>query len=85
MPRFRKKPIVIDAEQFLLDQPLPFRAEGVCCSSGNHGWYIQTPEGPSHISEGDWIIRGVKGEFYPCKPAVFAATYEPVFEEERRD
>jgi hypothetical protein len=37
-----------------------------------------TLEGPLHVSPGDWIIRGVKGEFYPCKPDVFAATYEEV-------
>lgn len=36
-----------------------------------------------HVAtEGDWIIRGVAGEFYPCKPEIFLATYEPVFEEE---
>ena len=38
---------------------------------------INTLEGKMWASEGDWIIRGVKGEFYPCKPDIFAATYEP--------
>lgn len=38
---------------------------------------IATPEGPMHASPGDWIIRGVKGELYACKPDVFALTYEP--------
>jgi hypothetical protein len=39
---------------------------------------ISTLEGDLRASPGDWIIRGVKGEFYPCKPDIFAATYEPV-------
>jgi hypothetical protein len=39
-------------------------------------WDIQTLEGSHVVSPGDWIIKGVKGEFYPCKPDVFAATYE---------
>jgi hypothetical protein len=43
----------------------------------NHGW-IDTLEGGHIVCVGDWIITGVKGEFYPCKPDIFAATYEPV-------
>ena len=39
--------------------------------------WIETLEGGHVASPGDWIIRGVKGEFYPCKPDIFAATYEP--------
>jgi hypothetical protein len=39
---------------------------------------IDTLEGTMHASVGDWIIRGVQGEFYPCKPDIFAATYETV-------
>lgn len=42
------------------------------------GLKIFTLEGPLLASVGDWIIRGVKGEFYPCKPDIFEATYEPV-------
>lgn len=38
---------------------------------------IETLEGTMRVSVGDWIIRGVQGEFYPCKPDIFAATYEP--------
>lgn len=75
--KFRKKPVVIEAERFVSGStsPLPFRDKGVCCL-GPEGWYIQTLEGPLHISDGDWIICGVKGEFYPCKPDIFDATYE---------
>ena len=53
----------------------------------NQGWskypaknlgYINTLEGGHIVTPGDWIICGVKGEFYPCKPDIFAVTYEPV-------
>jgi len=73
--KFRKKPVVIEAEQFLKSMPLPFSREGVCCY--DDGWFIHTLEGRLHISEGDWIIKGVQGEFYPCKPDIFEQTYEP--------
>lgn len=42
------------------------------------GYYISTLEGGHEVTPGDWIITGVKGEQYPCKPDIFAATYEPV-------
>lgn len=45
------------------------------CHDG--GIDIKTLEGTMHASPGDWIIRGVKGELYPCKPDIFEATYEP--------
>jgi len=78
MPKFRKKPVVIEAEQFKeKDLPLPFANQGVC-ELGPDGWYVRTLEGPLHVSENDWIIKGVKGEFYPCKPDIFASTYEEV-------
>jgi len=78
--KFRKKPVIIEAEQFRPDSsPLPFRDERVCCL-GSDGWYIETLEGPLHISDLDWIIKGVKGEFYPCKPDIFEQTYELVKE-----
>lgn len=41
---------------------------------------VQTLEGTMAASPGDWIIRGVKGEFYPCKPDIFESTYEPIAE-----
>jgi hypothetical protein len=79
MPKFRKRPVVIEAEQFFIQKPLPFQVPyGVCHLSDEEGWHVHTPEGILHISEGDWIIRGVKGEFYPCKPDIFEATYEPI-------
>lgn len=80
--KYRKKPVVIEAEQFLEGaEPLPFQREKVCCL-GPAGWYVTTLEGPLHISDRDWIIRGVKGEFYPCKPDIFEATYDAVEDQE---
>lgn len=75
--KFRKKPVVIEAQQFKPGVlPLPFTPEPVCCLN-NGRWYIETLEGEMNLTEGDWVIRGVKGEFYPCKPDIFEATYEP--------
>jgi hypothetical protein len=62
MAKFRKKPVVIEAEQ------TPTRRE------------IHTLEGVMVANPGDWIITGIKGERYPCKPEIFAATYEPADE-----
>lgn len=45
-------------------------------SNGDSELYIQTLEGVMTAADGDWIIKGVKGEFYPCKPDIFSATYE---------
>ena len=57
------------------------RGTDVCGHCGktmhDHGW-IDTFEGGHIVCPGDWIITGIKGERYPCKPDIFAATYEPV-------
>lgn len=77
--RFRKKPVVIEAEQFLPDTlPLPFSGRGdpMCFVDGV--WTITTMEGPLHVSNGDWIIKGVKGEWYPIKDDIFKETYDQV-------
>lgn len=90
--RWRKKPVVIEAFQLtrerieaeLFDKvSLPW---GVKCSSASYHpidrtirvvrYFIKTLEGSMEAKEGDWIIRGVAGEIYPCKPDIFAATYE---------
>ena len=76
--KFRKKPIVIDAEQFWPDkEPWP---EGVRPFVGTGEaplqYFIETLEGPYQVTPGDWIITGIKGERYPCKPDIFDATYE---------
>ena len=71
MAKYRKRPVVIEAVQW---QP-GSRVPGVVNDAS--GPHVQTLEGPLHVSPGDWIITGVKGEQYPCKPDIFEATYEP--------
>jgi hypothetical protein len=82
MAKFRKKPVVIEAEQFHDDSgnraPLPFADRGACNFDGGE-WYVVTAHGQrTRIVDGDWIIPEPDGRgFYPCKPDIFAATYEP--------
>ena len=79
--KFRKKPVVIEAEQFLPDtSPLPFSGKGDPMEFDGGQWIIRTLEGPHHVSNGDWVMRGIKGEFYACKPDIFTASYERVAE-----
>ena len=79
---FRKKPVVIEARQW----------NGENYATELEGWLtqdhvalgynrgskivIETLEGPITADKGDWIIKGIKNEFYPCKPDIFEATYE---------
>jgi hypothetical protein len=53
-------------------------ASGVSIDPATGFMMIATLEGVMQAKPGDWIIRGVQGEFYPCRPDIFAATYEPV-------
>lgn len=91
--KYRKKPIAIEAFQFdgdlmdasgeyyvpdwavkaFIDGTLYFEAENL---------YIKTPEGIHHASAGDYIIQGIHGEIYPCKPDIFEKTYERIDEHE---
>lgn len=84
MAKFRKKPVVIEALLWTggnLDDVMAF-----CCgdatyeqmASGSAAVIIKTLEGQHVASVGDWIIRGINGEFYPCKPDIFEKTYEAV-------
>ena len=77
MSQFRKKPVVIDAAQWFAKGHLPVWAQLSAVEHADHV-DIETIEGPMRASAGDWIIRGIKGEIYACKPDIFAATYEPV-------
>jgi hypothetical protein len=76
--RYRKKPVVIDAFRWGVSEPTDWfraaqeRGEIV----GFDPLVIKTLEGEMTARGGDWIIRGVKGEIYPCKPDIFLATYE---------
>lgn len=77
--KFRKKPVVIEAEQFLPDDDIFPESLGVYQDqSSETGYSIDTLEGKHEVTPGDWIITGVKGEKYPCKPDIFAMTYESV-------
>jgi len=79
MRQYRKKPVVIDAVQYLgtnFDEIEAFVGGDAEFRDGK--LLVATLEGPLHASPNDWIIKGVMGEFYPCKPDVFAATYEAV-------
>lgn len=84
MAKYRKKPVVIEAMQFTggaasADEIRSFAGNSFVCWHFNHDSIaINTLEGTMHTSVGDWVIKGVKGEFYPCKPDIFAATYEAV-------
>lgn len=86
--RFRKKPVEIEAAQ-LTDEVADELAEwcggsvwvdGMLYPESIRRKHIQIPtlEGSMEASPGDWIIRGVAGEFYPCKPDIFERTYEAV-------
>jgi hypothetical protein len=77
MPRFMKKPVVIDAVQWLGSNTDDMSAHFGTPIWGGRELLIQTLEGEMRASIGDWIIKGVKGEFYPCKPDIFEATYAP--------
>jgi len=101
--KFRKKPVVIEAELFNPDakdfhdvDPLPKGVRGTSyaevaamlstsgCSKEPPYWQwsvmgvVETKEGKNVASPGDWIITGVQGEKYPCKPDIFEQTYEKV-------
>lgn len=87
MPKFRKKPVVIEARLFdqvlIIDQErladwCNGKLRGITLEPEQRVIQIQTLEGEIEASYGDWIIRGVKGEFYPCKPDIFELTYEEV-------
>ena len=77
MALFRKRPVVIEARRYTRNG---LEADEVAQWCGgmqtDDGCIIHTLEGDHLAQYGDWIIKGVKGEFYPCKPDIFAATYE---------
>lgn len=96
--KFRKKPVVIEAVQYGLqeyaDNPLEFKEvpewlekaveDGIIVPEfrSEDYWYlvIKTLEGNMDVTPGDWVVRGVGGEIYPCKSDIFEITYEKVEE-----
>ena len=90
--KYRKKPVVIEAIQWdglNLEEVKHFAGKSVQYNIVDTAWRvgkaapvvnmkINTLEGEMQVSKGDYIIKGVQGEFYPCKPDIFEATYESV-------
>lgn len=81
--KFRKKPVVVEAVEWTAEMdlhPEHWVLFGVINAGGTVSprSVIRTLEGDMDVNVGDWIITGVKGERYPCKPDIFAQTYEPV-------
>ena len=86
MAQYRKKPVVIEAEHFddsymSADLISNWSNKQVWKNTSGYGEYlgslsINTLEGIMTASAGDYIIKGIKGEYYPCKPDIFEATYE---------
>jgi hypothetical protein len=88
MPKFRKKPVVIeamratgepDSNRAIIDWTRGSETPAYMDTHPDRGscLSINTLEGAHWVASGDWVIKGVKGEFYPCKPDIFEATYEP--------
>ena len=86
MAKFRKRPVVVEAMRFTDET----REDVIAWCGARHtiidddgalhetaNLFIRTLEGEMMAEPGDWVIKGVAGEFYPCKPHIFAATYEP--------
>ena len=84
--KFRKKPVEVEAIQVEagyrnLKQIFSFCGEGNICPIERRPDYvlkIKTLEGEMAVNYGDWIIKGVKGEFYPCRSDIFDLTYEAI-------
>ena len=79
--KYRKKPVIVEAIQWdgMNLHPIEDDFVGrVLAVTTRDELIIETLEGAMKAAVGDWIIRGVRGEFYPCKPDVFAQTYEKV-------
>lgn len=94
MAKYRKRPVVIDAVQFTGQnqrEVLKFMYPNLSKTALNGAQkmnlrvVIDTKEGSMTASPGDWIIRGVHGELYPCKPAIFAETYDEYHPEQQPD
>jgi len=86
LARWRKKPVVIEAHQWKPEERPSLMPSWLWDAMAAHpelfdavsgAVTIRTLEGDMTAQAGDWIIRGVKGELYPCKPDIFEATYEP--------
>ena len=81
MAKYRKKPVTIEAMQYTgknMSEVLAWSKLPELTEHFGGGLDITTLEGTMRADVGDWIIRGIKGELYPCKPDIFVASYESV-------
>lgn len=97
MPFYRKKAVVVEAEQFTTNDDVNWLVMNRIVNWINHkksksaAWhngtdiFIVTLEGEMKAGVGDWIIKGLAGEFYPCKDAIFTVSYDPVSAVEETD
>lgn len=100
MPKYRKKPVVVEAVRWtgsnleeirnfvgsdLIEECVELFDIKRTLKEMLVGIAIDTLEGTMRVDYGDYIIKGVKGEFYPCKPDIFLATYEEVIEDGNLD
>lgn len=87
MPIYRKKPVEVKAIQVVfgktsVDQITTLFKDLPLVDAHTESPFINTLEGRMYVSDGDYIIQGVQGEYYPCKPDIFEQTYELVSDEE---
>lgn len=83
MPIFRKRPVEVEAVQFTGENYSEIFEFAGHIQISKNGCKIVTLEGIMEALPGDWIIKGVKGEFYPCKPDIFQETYKEIKLDER--
>lgn len=76
--KFRKKPVVIEAVQWFKHGDHPEVHQDDNSPTGYAMYTLENTSIKHEVSSGDWIIKGVNGEFYPVKPDIFEKTYEPV-------
>lgn len=86
--KYRKKPVVVEAVRYMIDEFLPnWFMNGVTANTiithKDGTCEIKTLEGIMKADFGDYVVRGIHGEIYPCKPDIFEETYEVVNEEDR--
>ena len=82
--KYRKRPIVVEAFKEGTEAPvwaLKAYSENVICYNNAGDLVIITPEGEMRVNKDDWIIQGVNGEIYPCKPDIFEKTYEEILDD----
>jgi hypothetical protein len=74
MGRYRKKSVVVEAVQWFKHGD---HAAVLAGPAADASGYVETPEGRLRVEPGDWIITGIAGENYPCKPGIFQRLYTP--------